>query len=111
MQPIHLTRATCLPIMQEAFRNNRLQAQQPENYNNYADCLYAGPCVVGVCLTPSERSQLDQPLKSIAYWINAGIVTTDDPEFFRIAQSYHDRAMNPEDNADELRNLAQHLEL
>lgn len=94
-KPIILTKAECRPIMKAAFERGELQAQKVGTKDG---CFYAGPCVIGVCLPPRKRKSLDKAENlfgtsdtDIGTLIEAGIVRTDDDDWFIERQSAHDK--------------------
>lgn len=105
MKPIvHLSKAVCLPIMQKAYRDRKLQAQVDPHA---VQCQYSGPCVIGVCLTPEQQIALDEVIPTgISSLIANGLVTTDDDTFFKQAQEYHDDAIKVD---RPINRLARHL--
>lgn len=92
-KPIVLKKAECLPIMRKAFRAGELQALKSSRRGK---CLYAGPCVIGAVLTEDQRELCDAPddgttaSPTISRLIAKRVIKTDDDNWFRQAQTFHD---------------------
>lgn len=57
---VNLDLKTMLPVIRKAALNRELQFQNPNT--DRSECLYSGPCAIGICLTPGQRALLDAPL-------------------------------------------------
>lgn len=96
-EPIKLTKAECLPIMRAAFERGEMQAQK-ERRAGFNACLYAGPCVVGVCVPVDRRDELDAspPDTAIRKLFENDLIDVDDVDWFEAAQTLHDKAVGCE---------------
>lgn len=56
MKPTMLDLKTMLPIIRKAFDEKTLQMF---TWRPREECLYSGPCAIGVCLTPEQRDEFD----------------------------------------------------
>lgn len=99
MKPIaNLDMRFCLPIIRKAYNGQQLQMFKDYSTSEFKPCLYAGPCAIGVCLTPIAQEALDVRLDntSISVYLRKGIVTApkeQHEDFFRL-QETHDQVLN-----------------
>lgn len=92
---VHLSVGAMLPIIREALDNKTLQMFTA---GEDSECLYSGPCAIGVCMTPDQRAHFDRcPLESsgtgIYGFLRSGAITTDNAEALKELQSFHDAAV------------------
>lgn len=119
MTPIvHLKKADALPIMQKAFREGRLQAQQvqqPPIKGQARSCYYRHPnsgcpCIVGAVLDDGTAQRFDAYGESSvwALWTDNRL-KVDDFLFFSIAQQLHDEWQKGDEESGQ--ELVEHLGL
>jgi hypothetical protein len=87
-KPIFLRAADVRAKARDAFLRGKLEAQKDPTG---AGGSYAGPCAIGIALTPSQRHRLDAlDLPAIRVLIEDGIVKTDNSRTLIALQTHHD---------------------
>lgn len=93
---LELNLKTMLPTIREAFDNKTLQMFTADED---AECLYAGPCAIGVCIPEDKRSYFDDysgcGATGIGTLIDDSLIGVSEEERTAIEdlQSFHDAAV------------------
>lgn len=70
----------------KAFDEGRLQMQNM----NLENCLYAGPCAIGVSIPPALQFYYDKQKAGIGTLVGRGLIETDDLPTLQYLQISHD---------------------
>lgn len=95
MEVIHISAVDAIRNARKAFDAGELQIQNQEDME---ECLYSGPCAIGVSIPTELRSEMDyftdsrgyRTTASVDQLISSGKITTDDQEALFDLQNAHD---------------------
>lgn len=92
-----LSKKKHIPIILEAVKEGKLQAQQEDFSPNNSHCLYSAPCAIGCVLPEAYAKELDNfgftsmtGVTSLYALMKNRCIEADDPDFWIEVQKHHD---------------------